>query len=89
MRCIYVDEFAITVNTSIKHFQDNGGCDVFKDHKHHIGSSDWWLNTVKASDQVFMQVFNILVMANHKIVNALLSTTVRKVLTRASIPLQA
>ena len=89
MRCIYVDEFAITVNTSIKHFQDNGGCDVFKDHKHHIGSSDCWLNTVKASDQVFMQVFNILEMANHKIVNALLSTTVRKVLTRASIPLQA
>ena len=41
---------------------------------------------------MFMQVFNILEMANHKIVNALLSTTVRKVLTRASlasIPLQA
>ena len=64
MRCIYVDEFAIVVNTSIKHFQDNGGCDVFKDPEEHIVSSELWRNTVKASDKLFMQVVKILKMSN-------------------------
>ncbi len=44
--CIYVDEFAITVKTTIKHFQDNGGCDVFKDPEQDIVSSVLWQNTV-------------------------------------------
>ena len=88
MRCIYVDEFAIVVNTSIKHFQDNGGCDVFKDPEEHIVSSELWRNTVKASDKLFMQVVKILKMSNHKFVSALLSKTVRKVLIKAGVTIQ-